>query len=72
MNTSTSKHNQVPSVVSPSNTNETKARKLETGNHQILNDGSSNTGSGKFVEFCKESTMCLSNVGQLGEPCFQL
>ena len=74
MHKSSSKNNQVVSVASPSNNNETKKRKLETVNPQLLNSGSTctNTGGCGLVKICKQNSMPHTDVMKLGEYCFKL
>ena len=72
MHKNTSKHNQVSSVISPSNTNDTNKIKLETVNHQTENSGSrcTNNISHKIVKICKENAMPSTDVMKLGEYSF--
>ena len=67
-----SKRTQVPSVVSSSDTNETKNRKLENNNQQLPSIPSTckNTGSQGFVKLCKDSFMPSTDLVKLGKIYF--
>ena len=72
MHKTTSKRNQVSSVVSPSNSNDVKKRKLETVNNETQNIVSicTNNVRRKIVNFCKENAMLSTDVTKLGEYSF--
>ena len=68
MHKTSSKRNQVSSDFSPSISNDTKKRKLETVNQQLLNSGSSciNTDGYELAKLCKENAMPSTDVMKLG------
>ena len=72
MNKNTSKHNQVSSVISPSNSNENEKRKLETVNNETQNIVSicTNNVRRNIVNLCKENTMPFTDVMKLGDYSF--
>ena len=72
MHKTTSKRNQVSSVVSPSNSNDVKKRKLETVNNETQNIVSifTNNVRRKIVNLCKENVMPSIDVTKLGEYSF--
>ena len=65
MHKTSSKRNQVSSDFSPSISNDTKKRKLETVNQQLLNSGPSCINT-ELVKLCKENTMPSTDVMKLG------
>ena len=62
MHKSSLKHNKALLVVSSSNINDTKRRKIETDNHQLLN-----TGCHFFIEFCKGNSMYHTDLSKIGK-----
>ena len=72
MHKNASKRNQVSWVISPSNSNDTNQRKLETVNYETQNSGSlcTNNIRHKIVNLCKENTMLSTDVTKLGEYSF--
>ena len=72
MHKSSLKHNKASLVVSSSNWNDTKRRKIEIDNHQLLNTGSSfaNTGYHNIIELCKGNSTYHTDVNKLGEYWF--
>ena len=72
MHKNTSKHNQVSSVISPSNSNDAIKRNPDTVNYETQNVGSICTININYniVNLCKENAMPHADIMKLGEYSF--